>query len=554
MSSRQRRLLFDSLLLGVVGALSAQLFTILLRAVQGLLLLRLGGYELPGLPAEGGRLTPPLGPHGLWLLPLATGLGGLISGVLVYVFAPEAEGHGTDAVVSAFHNAGGKLRLRVVPLKMLASAITIGSGGSAGREGPTALISAGVGSAYGKLGIRTEQDRRLLLLIGAAAGLSAIFRSPIGAALFVVEVLYGEMEFESGGLLYAMLSSIVAFAVNGLFVGYRPLFDIPIAVGAGSVVEHLYYAPLGAVAGILATILPVAFYESRELFRRIPGPPHLKPALGGLLTGVVALIFPQILGGGYAWVQQAIDGKLGSWLLLALVFAKILALCLTVSSGGSGGVFAPCLFVGAMLGGTVASVLQQPPAAFVVVGMAAVFGAAARVPIATLFMVTEMTGGYQLLVPAALAVSIAFLTQSILSSSLRYRSMYEAQVPQRGYSPAHHAEHLRLALEHLRPPNSPAATVLQHLELVPLLRAGVALDVADGVRLSLESVTADSTYLGRTAATTGDTGARVVALVRGGRLVVPRHSTPIELADQLLLLSPAEGASPSAGDAAVRHS
>jgi hypothetical protein len=153
-------------------------------------------------------------------------LGGLFSGLLVFTFVPEAEGHGTDAVVSAFHHTAGKLRLRVVPLKMLASAITIGSGGSAGREGPTALISAGIGSAYGKLGARTEHERRLLLLIGAAAGLSAIFRSPIGSALFVVEVLYGDMEFEAAGLLYAMLASIVAFAVNGFFVGHVPLFDI----------------------------------------------------------------------------------------------------------------------------------------------------------------------------------------------------------------------------------------------------------------------------------------------------------------------------------------
>jgi len=219
-ASRQRRLLFDSLLLGVVGAMSAQLFTFLLHLAQAALLLGIAHYQAPALPEEGGILQAVTGRFGLWLVPLATTLGGLISGLLVFTLAPEAEGHGTDAVVSAFHHAGGKLRARVVPLKMLASAITIGSGGSAGREGPTALISAGVGSAYGQLGARTEQDRRLLLLVGAAAGLSAIFRSPIGSALFVVEVLYGDMEFEAGGLLYAMLSSIVAFAVNGFFVGY----------------------------------------------------------------------------------------------------------------------------------------------------------------------------------------------------------------------------------------------------------------------------------------------------------------------------------------------
>lgn len=179
-----------------------------------------------------------------------------------------------------------------------------------------------------------------------------------------------------------MLSSIVAFAVNGFFVGYRPLFDVPAALSAGSIADHLSYVPLGVIAGLMGTVLPVAFYGARELFRKLPGPPHFKPALGGLATGALALALPQVLGGGYAWIQDAIDGQLGTWLLLALVFAKVLAFCLTVSSGGSGGVFAPSLFVGAMLGAFAARILHQPAAGFTVVGMAAVFGAAARVPIA----------------------------------------------------------------------------------------------------------------------------------------------------------------------------
>ena len=183
------RLLFDSVLLGIIGGLGAQLFMWMLRLSQHLFLTWLAGYRPPGLPEEGGVLREVIGPHGLWLVPVATTLGGLISGALVYGLAPETEGHGTDTVVKAVHYTGSVLRARVAPVKMLASAITIGSGGSAGREGPIALIAAGFGSVYASLLHRPERERRLLVLAGMAAGLSAIFRSPIGTAIFAVEVL-----------------------------------------------------------------------------------------------------------------------------------------------------------------------------------------------------------------------------------------------------------------------------------------------------------------------------------------------------------------------------
>src|SRR5512146_2600977 len=215
--SRQQRLLVDTILLGVVGVAAAQLFNGLLAVARHLFLNGIAGYTPPGLPSEGGTSVETIGSHGLWLLPIATTLGGLIVGILVEWLAPEAEGHGTDAVVHAFHQTGGKLRGRVAPVKLVASAITIGSGGAAGREGPIALIAAAVGSGYATLTGRDDADRRILMLTGAAAGLSAIFRSPIGAAFFVVDVLYADMEFESSALLYVTLGAIVAYALNGLF-------------------------------------------------------------------------------------------------------------------------------------------------------------------------------------------------------------------------------------------------------------------------------------------------------------------------------------------------
>jgi len=441
----ERRLLFDTILLGLAGAIVAQLFAWLLRVADSLLLGGLAGVHLPVLPRETGPHELITGSHGLWLVPLVTTLGGLISGALVEIFAPEAEGHGTDTAVDAFHRKAGVIRARVPLLKLVASAITIGSGGSAGREGPAALASAGIGSLYGTLCKRTDKERRLLMLIGMSAGLSAIFRSPIGCGLFVIEVLYSEMEFESAGLVYTMLGAVVAYAVNGFFSGWDPLFIIPPLVAAPSLAANFGYLALGVLAGVMGAVLPAFFYGARDLFRAVPIPKLLKPALGGLGVGLLALALPQVLAGGYGWIQQAIDGRLAIGLLAALLFGKMLALSLTIGSGGSGGVFAPTLFIGAMVGAAVAHLLGQPPGAYVVIGMAAVFSGAARVPIATLLMVTEMTNGYALLVPATLAVMISYVVQVAVSRPLRYRSLYEAQVSGRAESAAHTADFLDAA-------------------------------------------------------------------------------------------------------------
>ena len=328
---REPRLLLESALLGVAGALSAQLFLWMLRWCSRFFLTGISGYIPPS--AEFGSSHAVIGPHGLWLIPAATTLGGLLSGFLVFRYAPEAEGHGTDTVVEAFHRREGVIRSRVPWIKMVASAITIGSGGSAGREGPIALITAGIASIYSRLTHRSAQDRSLLLLAGMAAGLSAIFRTPMGTGVFAIEVLYGRMEFEVGALLYTMLSSAVAYTVNGLFVGFQPLFKVP-AIPTPVFHDYLSYALLGVAAGLMGTVLPVVFYRVRDLFRLLAIPTWTKPALGGLLLGLLALWLPQVLGGGYGWIQWAMDGKLALRMLVILIFAKMAAFALTVGSGG----------------------------------------------------------------------------------------------------------------------------------------------------------------------------------------------------------------------------
>jgi CIC family chloride channel protein len=535
---REPRLLLESALLGVAGALSAQLFMWLLRWSNRLLLTGLAGYTPPG--AESGPSHAVVGPHGLWLVPAVTTLGGLLSGFLVYRFAPEAEGHGTDTVVDAFHRKEGVIRPRVPPIKMVASAITIGSGGSAGREGPIALITAGLASVYAKLAHHSEEDRRLLLLAGMAAGLSAIFRTPMGTGVFAIEVLYGRMEFEVGALLYTMFSSAVAYTVNGLFVGFQPLFKVP-AIHTPVWTDYASYAALGVAAGLVGTALPVVFYGTRDLFRRLPVPVWTKPAVGGLLLGALALWLPQVLGGGYGWIQLAIDGRLALRLLVVLIFAKMVAFALTVGSGGSGGVFAPSLFVGAMLGGTFAVVLHQMPAVFAVVGMAAVFGAAARVPIATMLMVTEMAGGYHLLVPAGLAVMISYMLQVRLSSYLRYRSLYEGQVSTRRDSPAHYLEHIQIALRLLGRRDLPVFDQLGHLDLLRLLRSHVRFDLPGGRELTLGAVREGSPIAGKKV---GDLYQQlsqydfeVIAIRRREHVLLPHRDTLLEAGDRLVIIA-----------------
>jgi CIC family chloride channel protein len=534
-------------ILGIVGGLSAQLFVWMLQLSQHVFLVWLARYRPPGLPEEGGILREFIGAHGLWLVPLATTLGGVVSGALVYGMAPETEGHGTDAVVKALHWTGGKIRARVAPVKMLASAITIGSGGSAGREGPTALIAAGFGSIYAKLLHRPERERRLLVLMGMAAGLSAIFRSPIGTAMFAVEVLYGGMDFEAEALIYCMLAAIVAYAVNGSFVGWQSLFRVPSHLYAASLFDYGWFIVLGAASGIVAAILPEAFYRLRDAFAALPVPVWTKPAIGGLGVGMLALQLPQILGGGYGWIQEAIDGRLALHLLLVLLVAKILALSLTVSSGGSGGVFAPSLFVGAMLGGTLAGVLHHPPADLVIVGMAAVFGGAARVPIATLLMVAEMTGGYQLLVPSGLAVMLSYLVQIEVSSFFKYGSLYEAQVAGRADSPAHRAEHVRIALRLLDQGKILLPPQLTHLHLSALLQSGLALDLPDGSQLMIGALRPESPWVGKRIQSGIPGGpsadSKIVAVLRGKSVLVARRETVLQPGDRLLLIAPPQAQS-----------
>lgn len=432
------RFMLLSALVGLVAGAGAVIFYFAADLATAWILGHWGGYHPPGhggSPESSHFIAALTMPH-RWFLFLIPALGGLVSGWLVFTVAPEAEGHGTDAAIEAFHQKKGFIRGRVPIVKAIASIATISTGGSAGREGPIAQIGAGFGSFLADKLKLSVTDRRILLLAGMAGGIGATFRSPLGGALFAVEVLYQDPEFEHEGLIPCIISSIVAYSLFGAVTGWSPLLATP-GFRFEHPVELGFFLVLGMVCALVGRGYVWTFYGLRDRFRALNIPVFLKPALGGLILGLLAMFVPQVLGSGYGWIQAALYGKMALWLMVVLAAGKIVATSLTISSGGSGGVFAPSLVIGAMLGGSFGAVvhalfpaLMVEPRACVLIGMAGFFAGVANTPIATLIMVSELTGNYALLAPLMLVCVVAMVL-------FRRSSIYRQQVRGRIDSPAH---------------------------------------------------------------------------------------------------------------------
>jgi CIC family chloride channel protein len=431
---------------GVIAGLGAAGFHYLLSLSKHLFLDGMAGYRPSGPTGELPLFSESARPLSRLVLLFLPAVGGLVSGIIVYLLAPEAEGHGTDAAIDAYHFHDGKIRARVPFIKTIASAITMGTGGSAGREGPIAQIGAGLGSNIaGWLGLSARQ-RRTLMVAGMGAGIGAIFRAPLAGALFAAEVLYRDMDLEPEVVAPAILSSIVAYSTFGSIFGWHALFDTP-NFRFRTPLELGPYLILGLVVALGGRTYPQVFYGIRNWFKALGIPTWLKPALGGLMVGVVGLFVPSALSTGFGVVQNAFQGQGTVLALLAIAAAKMLTTSLTVGSGGSGGVFGPAVVIGGALGGAVGLVFHawQPalvpdPGAFAMVGMAGFFSAAAHVPISTGIMVREMTGNYHPLVPTMFVCMLGFLL-------VRRHSIYEKQLPARAASPTHQRQIIRTLLE-----------------------------------------------------------------------------------------------------------
>jgi CIC family chloride channel protein len=478
-----------SILIGVAAGFGSIIFYWSLTEATKLLLGMGAGYA-PPMPAGEG-VTVVSGIARPWLLPIITTVGGLLSGLLVYNFAPEAEGHGTDAAIDAFHNKGGFIRRRVPVVKAIASAITIGSGGSAGREGPTAQIAAGTASALADLFNLSSSDRRIAVAAGIGAGIGSIFKAPLGGAILSMEILY-RRDFEYEALLPSFIASVIGYSIFASWSGWAPIFGSGVVPPFNRTSELISYAILGVVCGLVGTAYGRSFYYLRDSFRSLHLPNWIKPAIGGFLVGLIGIFLPQILSTGYGWLQFAIYGDftvLPLTIMLAIVILKILTTGLTIGSGGSGGVFAPGLVIGGMTGGVLWNVLHNIPAitpsspsTFVIVGMMALFGGIAKVPLAVILMVSEMTMDYTLLIPSMLTCSIAYFVT-------RDNYIYEKQVEVRAQSPAHQHDYSVLLLKSLKVKDAmmdnvftvkPSSTILEVEDIFKNYKAHAVPVVDDG--------------------------------------------------------------------------
>ncbi|HEY3465100.1 MAG TPA: chloride channel protein [Amycolatopsis sp.] len=397
--------------------------------------------------ADAGRAAHPWLPElGPWFLLLAPVVAGLIYGPLVYKFAPEARGHGVPEVMYAVAERGGRIPAQVSGVKALASALTIGSGGSVGREGPIVQIGSALGSTLGRVTRLPESRLRVLVACGAAGGIAATFNAPLAGPFFAMELILRDFAAESFGAV--VLASVTASVVGRAAFGNTPFLDLP-PFTLRNPVEYLLFVVLGVVVGACGVLFTRVLYRIEDfcdwLWR---GPEWLRPAVGGVFLGGLLLVLPQMYGVGYPVLQNAVEGKYVIGFLLVLLAGKIVATSLTIGIGGSGGVFAPSLFIGAM-GGTAFGVvvhawlpsLTASPGVYGLIGMGAAFAGAARAPITAVIVLFELTGQYTIILPMLTAIVIATATSRALSRD----TIYTLKLRRRGVDLDRHPQEKRLA-------------------------------------------------------------------------------------------------------------
>lgn len=455
-----KRMAVIAILVGIIAGFGSLLFYLGLKWATAFFMGYLLRYAYPQEGQSIATISQWSEPHSLVLLIPVMVLGSLLSGILVARFAPEAEGDGTDAAFRAFHTTG-RIRRRIPVLKAITSILTISTGGSAGREGPAAQIAGGFGSMVADMLGLSPKERRIALTTGIGAGIGTIFKAPLGGAVLAAEVLYTR-DFEAEAIIPAFIASVIGYAIFGFFEGYDPVFSlVPLSWTVAQIPLFLLLGVLCAAFGLLFIFV---YYWSSDRFSAFFTahnlPRYLKPALGALFLGVLvialALISPEAeilglagMGTGYGFDQLMLYSMLPLAVILLLPFIKILTTSLTLGSGGSGGVFAPGLTIGAAVGAALGTILHllfpayvpvETIPVFVVVGMISLFGAVAKAPVAVLIMVVEMVGSITILIPAMAAVAVSH----ILTGD---KGIFKDQVPTRAQSGAHRGEYDRETLE-----------------------------------------------------------------------------------------------------------
>jgi CIC family chloride channel protein len=424
-----------------------------------------------------------------WWKILAPAAGGLIVGFITYYVASEARGHGVPEVMEAVALKGGRIRPRVVLAELVASGITIGSGGSVGREGPIVQIGSSLGSTIGQWLKLDPRRLRTLVGCGAAAGIAATFNAPVAGALFALEIILGDF-----GVAYfspIVISSVAATVVSRGILGDVPAFEIP-TYSLVHPSELFAYAGLGIMAGLVALAFIRSIDTSEKLFEKLRFPGPIKTVIGGAAVGIIGISAPQVFGVGYEAITQALTGNMVWQFMLALVVLKVLAVSFTIGSGGSGGVFAPSLYIGAMLGGGVGTLVQilwptstAGVGAYALVGMGAVVAAGTHAPITAIIIIFELTGDYKIILPLMISCIIA----TLLATRLQHASIYTIKLLRRG-----------IDLQ-----RGKVANVLQHVTVRELMRPDVATVSARDGLLTLISRFID--YPGSTLFVTDEEGA-----------------------------------------------
>jgi CIC family chloride channel protein len=461
---------------GVLGGLGAVAFRLLIVAVN-----RAAWHEGPVTLGHLAALP-------FWWKIVAPAVGGAICGFIIYWFAREAKGHGVPEVMEAVALRGGRIRPRVVLAKMLASGLSIGTGGSVGREGPIVQIGSAIGSTFGQWLKIDQRRQRTLVGCGAAAGIAATFNAPVAGALFALEIILGD--FGVAQFSPIVISSVAATVVSRHFLGNSPAFVVP-EYSLVHWTELFAYAGLGILAGLAALAFIRSLYATEDAFDRLRAPLPLKSMVGGAIIGLIGIQAPHIFGVGYEAITDALHGNLVWQFMLILVLVKIVAVSVTIGSGGSGGIFAPSLFVGAMLGGAVGTVVHlwwptsaAGTGAYALVGMGAVVAGATHAPITAILIIFEMTGDYKIILPLMISCIIA----TLLATRMQRASIYTLKLLRRGVD-----------IDRGR-----AVNVLQHVQVREVMRPDVVTAAPDDHLLTLISKFID--HPGSTLFVTGEQG------------------------------------------------
>jgi len=403
------------------------------------------------------RVLPQLHWYHVLVVPM---LGGLIVGPLVHFLAPEAEGHGVPEVIEAVMLRGGRIRKRVATVKSLASALTIGTGGSVGREGPVVQIGAAVGSAIGQAFRLPAEQMKTLAACGAAGGIAAVFNAPIAGAFFALEVIAGN--FAMPAFSPVILSSVLATVVSRAYFGDHPAFIVQ-PYELQSVVEIVAYVGLGVCCGLVAVAFVWTMDQFELLAPRLLVPKIWRPAVGGLVLGAMIVVVPNLYGVGYATMDAALSGTLPWHRLAALVPMKIVATSLTLASGGSGGVFLPSLYIGSVAGGLYGTAvhyllgpLSAGSGAYALVGMAGVLAAATHSPITAMILLFEVSGDYKIILPVLIVATLA----TMVGRALKEDSLYTLKLSRQGIA-LHRREDIIMRTHTVREVMQPPPPVLR---------------------------------------------------------------------------------------------